>query len=52
MGGEKGLGARVGKMVAFVAERVRTSVEPTSGHFLPEEAPAQVVRAIIHMATH
>ena len=51
MGGEKGLGARVGQMVALVAEDVQTSVEPTSGHFLPEEAPAQVARAIIHMAS-
>ena len=51
MGGEKGLGARVGQMVALVAEHVQTSVEPTSGHFLPEEAPAPVTQAIIHMAT-
>ena len=50
MGGEKGLGGRVGQMVALVAEHVRTSVEPTSGHFLPEEAPAPVADAIIHMA--
>ncbi len=50
MGGEKGLGARVGQMVALVAEHVQTSVEPTSGHFLPEEAPAPVADAIIHMA--
>ena len=50
MGGEKGLGARVGQMVALVAEHVRTSVEPTSGHFLPEEAPAPVADAIIQMA--
>jgi pimeloyl-ACP methyl ester carboxylesterase len=50
MGGEKGLGARVGQMVALVAEQVQTSVEPTSGHFLPEEAPAPVADAIIHMA--
>ena len=50
MGGEKGLGGRVGQMVALVAEHVRASVEPTSGHFLPEEAPAAVTDAIIHMA--
>ena len=50
MGGAKGLGARVGQMVALVAEHVQTSVEPNSGHFLPEEAPAPVAQAIIHMA--
>jgi hypothetical protein len=50
MGGEKGLGARVGQMVALVAEHVQTSVEPTSGHLLPEEAPAPLAQAIIQMA--
>ena len=50
MGGGKGLGTRVGQTVALVAEQVQASVEPTSGHFLPEEAPAPVARAIIHMA--
>ena len=50
MGGAKGLGARVGQMVGLVAEHVQTSVEPNSGHFLPEEAPAPVADAIIHMA--
>ena len=49
MDGEKGLGARVGQMVAL-AEHVQTSVEPTSAHFLPEEAPAPVAQAIIQMA--
>ena len=51
MGGEKGLGARVGQMVAMVADHVEAAVEPTSGHFLPEEAPEAVARAIIHLAT-
>ncbi len=51
MGAEKGLGARVGQIVTLVAETVQTSVEPASGHFLPEEAPTQVVQAIIHMAS-
>ena len=51
MGGEKGLGARVGQMVAMIADHVEASVEPTSGHFLPEETPETVVRAIIELAT-
>ena len=50
MGGEKGLGARVGQMVAMVAHHVEASVERTSGHFLPEEAPNAVIRAIIDAA--
>ena len=51
MGGDKGLGARVGQMVAMIADHVEASVEPTSGHFQPEEAPETVVRAIIELAT-
>lgn len=51
MGGEKGLGAKVGAMVGMIAQNVQSSVEPTSGHFLPEEAPEVVVREITAMAS-
>jgi pimeloyl-ACP methyl ester carboxylesterase len=51
MGGANGLGGRVGEMVRHVAEHVEASVEPTSGHFLPEEAPDAVIRRIVAMAS-
>ncbi|MBV8459224.1 MAG: hypothetical protein JO122_21745, partial [Acetobacteraceae bacterium] len=51
MGGAKGLGGRVGEMVRLVAEQVDASVEPTSGRFLPEEAPDAVIRRIVAIAS-
>lgn len=46
LGGEKGLGAKVQEMVDAVAESVEGSVLPDCGHFIPEEAPNEVVRNI------
>ena len=46
LGGEKGLGAKVQEMVKAVAANVDGSVLPDCGHFIPEEAPREVVRNI------
>ena len=46
LGGEKGLGGRVGEMMSLVAENVTQHVFPDSGHFLPEERPDEIVRQI------
>jgi pimeloyl-ACP methyl ester carboxylesterase len=46
LGGEKGLGAKVQEMVKAVAADVEGSVIPDCGHFIPEEAPGEVVRSI------
>jgi hypothetical protein len=50
LGGEKGLGARVGEMVKRVAETVDAHTLPGCGHFLPEECPATVIKHIIAVA--
>jgi pimeloyl-ACP methyl ester carboxylesterase len=50
LGGEKGLGAKVGEMVSMVAETVDKKVLTVCGHFLPEERPNEVVRQILAMA--
>ena len=46
LGGEKGLGARVGEMIERVASNVKSTVLPDCGHFVPEEHPEEVVRQI------
>lgn len=43
MGGEKGLGAKVGEFVSIVASEVSSMVIPACGHFIPEECPTAVV---------
>jgi pimeloyl-ACP methyl ester carboxylesterase len=50
LGGEKGLGAKVGEMVSMVAETVDKKALTDCGHFLPEERPDEVVRQILAMA--
>lgn len=50
MGGEKGLGAKVGEAVRLVAQNVEASVETNCGHFMPEEAPKAVIDRILEMA--
>jgi pimeloyl-ACP methyl ester carboxylesterase len=46
LGGEKGLGALVGKFVSMVASNVQSEVIPSCGHFIPEERPEKVVEHI------
>jgi pimeloyl-ACP methyl ester carboxylesterase len=46
MGGEKGLGGKVGQLVSMVARDVKGVVIPACGHFLPEERPETVVEQI------
>ena len=50
MGGEHGLGAKVGEMVGLVANRVDAMTLEGCGHFLPEECPDAVIRQILAMA--
>lgn len=49
LGGEKGLGGKVGEMVSMVAETVDQHMLPNSGHFMPEECPEEIVRQIVKM---
>jgi pimeloyl-ACP methyl ester carboxylesterase len=46
LGGEKGLGALVGKFVSMVAGNVQSQVIPSCGHFIPEERPEAVVEQV------
>jgi pimeloyl-ACP methyl ester carboxylesterase len=50
LGGEKGLGAKVGEMVKMVAENVEAHTLAGCGHFMPEERPDFVIRQILAMA--
>ena len=43
LGGEKSLGALVGKFVSMVASNVQSKVIPSCGHFIPEEAAQEAV---------
>ncbi len=49
IGGEKGLGAKVGEMVRMVAQQVEAHTLVGFGHFLPEEAPDEIARQILAM---
>ncbi len=49
LGGEKGLGVKVGEMVTMVAKNVQRHVLPNCGHFIPEECPDEIVRQIVTM---
>jgi pimeloyl-ACP methyl ester carboxylesterase len=51
IGGEKGLGAKVGEMVKLVAQQVESHTLAGFGHFLPEEAPDEIARHIVAMVT-
>jgi pimeloyl-ACP methyl ester carboxylesterase len=46
IGGEKGLGARVGQSVAMVAANLKSVVLPDCGHFVPEERPEAVLEEL------
>lgn len=50
LGGEKGMGAKVQEMAKAVAGSVEGSVLRDCGHFIPEEAPDEVVRNIRALA--
>ncbi|MEI1377343.1 alpha/beta hydrolase [Nostoc sp. UHCC 0926] len=49
IGGEKGLGEKVGEMVSLVAENVEATTLSGCGHFLPEECPKAVIKSILAM---
>jgi pimeloyl-ACP methyl ester carboxylesterase len=46
LGGEKGLGAKVGEVVKMVAKNVDSGVLKDCGHFFPEERPEEIVRHV------
>ena len=46
IGGEKGLGARVGQFVSMVAANVESIVLPDCGHFVPEECPEAILEQL------
>jgi len=50
MGGERGLGAKVGEMVKMVAEDVHAMTLPGCGHFMPEECPGALIEQVLAMA--
>jgi pimeloyl-ACP methyl ester carboxylesterase len=50
LGGEKGLGAKVGQMIKMVAANVQEHTLSSCGHFLPEECPEETVRHILAVA--
>ncbi|MGY9047483.1 MAG: alpha/beta fold hydrolase [Rhodobacterales bacterium] len=50
IGGRKGLGDKVGQMMAQVATIVTAVTLEDSGHFVPEEQPAETVRHLMALA--
>jgi pimeloyl-ACP methyl ester carboxylesterase len=50
LGGEKGLGSKVGDMVAMVADKVEAHTLAGCGHFMPEERPRFVVDQIVALS--
>ena len=50
IGGAKGLGPKVGEMVKLVAGNVVTNLLSECGHFVPEECPDAVIKAVLGMA--
>ena len=44
-------GAAVGEAMMFAATNVQTLVIPDCGHFVPEEAPDQLLAALIPFLT-
>jgi pimeloyl-ACP methyl ester carboxylesterase len=49
LGGEKGLGGKVGEMVKAVAQHVEQYIIPNCGHFVPEECPDEIISHIAAM---
>jgi pimeloyl-ACP methyl ester carboxylesterase len=50
LGGEKGLGDKVGNMVGMVAEDVEAHTLAGCGHFMPEERPQFVIDQILKLS--
>ncbi len=50
LGGEKGLGRKVGEMVGMIAEHVTAYTLADCGHFLPEECPDAVIKRVLALA--
>jgi pimeloyl-ACP methyl ester carboxylesterase len=49
LGGEKGLGGKVGETVKVVAQHVEDYLIPNCGHFMPEECPDEIISHIAAM---
>jgi pimeloyl-ACP methyl ester carboxylesterase len=50
LGGEKGLGDKVGEMVAMVASNVEARTLAGCGHFMTEERPQFVIDQILKLS--
>jgi pimeloyl-ACP methyl ester carboxylesterase len=50
LGGEKGLGGKVGEMVAMIAENIEAYTLANCGHFMPEECPEFVIGHILDLS--
>jgi pimeloyl-ACP methyl ester carboxylesterase len=50
LGGEKGLGGKVGEMVAMIAENVEAHTLAGCGHFMTEERPEFVIDRIVALS--
>jgi pimeloyl-ACP methyl ester carboxylesterase len=50
LGGEKGLGGKVGEMVAMIAENVEAHTLAGCGHFMTEERPGFIIGHILDLS--